>query len=169
MCLQTTLESVWKKMMDWTEKNYGDMECIPEGRVSMRKATLARTFQTITTQTAKFIGPTWGPPGSYRPQIDPMLAPRTLLSGEMSSRDVYPQIVEAPHDCKATVVITGKVRPCHVEPYRPATGSYNLFLAQLAARVVLSVLVLYGHISAIRTKCERHYSGSVVAETLYVH
>ena len=32
------------------------------------------------TQIAKFIGPTRGPPGSCRPQMDPMLAPWTLLS-----------------------------------------------------------------------------------------
>ena len=32
-------------------------------------------------QIAKFMGPTWGPPGSCRPQMGPMLAPRTLLSG----------------------------------------------------------------------------------------
>ena len=30
---------------------------------------------------ARFMGPTWGPPGSSRPQVGPMLAPRTLLSG----------------------------------------------------------------------------------------
>ena len=30
---------------------------------------------------AKFMGPTWGPPGFCRPQMGPMLAPRTLLSG----------------------------------------------------------------------------------------
>ena len=34
-----------------------------------------------TAQKAKFMGPTWGPPGSCRPQMDPMLAPWTLLSG----------------------------------------------------------------------------------------
>ena len=32
-------------------------------------------------QIIKFMGPTWGPPGSCRPQIGPMLAPWTLLSG----------------------------------------------------------------------------------------
>ena len=31
-------------------------------------------------QIAKFMGPTWGPPGSCRPQMGPMLAPLTLLS-----------------------------------------------------------------------------------------
>ena len=35
-----------------------------------------------TLQIAKFMGPTWGPPGSCRPQMDPMLAPWTLLSGQ---------------------------------------------------------------------------------------
>ena len=37
----------------------------------------------IQTQIAKFMGPTWGPPGSYRPQMGPILAPWTLLSGEL--------------------------------------------------------------------------------------
>ena len=34
----------------------------------------------ITTQIAKFMGPTWGPAGSCRSQMGPMLAPWTLLS-----------------------------------------------------------------------------------------
>ena len=33
------------------------------------------------TQIAKFMGPTWGPPGSSQPQMGPMLAPWTLLLG----------------------------------------------------------------------------------------
>ena len=33
------------------------------------------------TQMAKFIGPTWGPPGSCQPQMGPIMAPWTLLSG----------------------------------------------------------------------------------------
>ena len=32
------------------------------------------------TQIAKFMRPTWGPPGSIRPQMGPMLATWTLLS-----------------------------------------------------------------------------------------
>ena len=32
-------------------------------------------------QIAKFIGPTWGPSGSCRPQMGPMLAQWTLISG----------------------------------------------------------------------------------------
>ena len=34
----------------------------------------------ILTQIATFMGPTWGPPGSCRPQMGLMLAPWTLLS-----------------------------------------------------------------------------------------
>ena len=34
------------------------------------------------TQIAKFMGPTWGPPGSCRTQMGPTLAPWTLLSGK---------------------------------------------------------------------------------------
>ena len=33
------------------------------------------------SQIAKFMGPTWGPPGPCRPQMGPMLAPWILLSG----------------------------------------------------------------------------------------
>ena len=65
------------------------------------------------------------------------------LSGnnEMSSRDVYPQIVETSQVCRVTVVMTNKVEPCHVEPCRPATGFCNSSCAQLAASVDLSKLV----------------------------
>ena len=38
----------------------------------------------LLLQMAKFMRPTWGPPGSCRPQMDPMLAPWTLLSGTLS-------------------------------------------------------------------------------------
>ena len=39
------------------------------------------TISQLWSQIAKFMGPTWGPPGSCRPQMGPMLAPWTLLSG----------------------------------------------------------------------------------------
>ena len=37
--------------------------------------------ESIHTQIARFMGPTWGPPGSCRPQMGPTLAPLALLSG----------------------------------------------------------------------------------------
>ena len=44
---------------------------------------IKRTVNTVNrfSQIAKFMGPTWGPPGCCRPQMGPMLAPWTLLSG----------------------------------------------------------------------------------------
>ena len=40
----------------------------------------------LSTQTARFMCPTWGPPGSCRPKVGPMLAPRALLSWKLSTR-----------------------------------------------------------------------------------
>ena len=34
-------------------------------------------------QIARFMGPTWGPPGSCRPQVGPMLASWTFISGSL--------------------------------------------------------------------------------------
>ena len=36
---------------------------------------------TLTSLKTKFMGPTWGPSGADRTQVDPMLAPWALLSG----------------------------------------------------------------------------------------
>ena len=43
------------------------------------------SFSGWTSQIARFMGPTWGPPGSCRPQMGPMLAQWTLLSGVVCS------------------------------------------------------------------------------------
>ena len=40
-------------------------------------------YQLNKPQIARFMGPTWGPPGSCRSQKGPMLAPWTLLSGHV--------------------------------------------------------------------------------------
>ena len=45
--------------------------------------TLGLTPSGVTSQIAKFMGPTWGPPGTCRPQMGPILAPWTLLSGAL--------------------------------------------------------------------------------------
>ena len=39
-------------------------------------------FASILTLIARFMGPTWGPPGADRTQLGPMWATWTLLSGE---------------------------------------------------------------------------------------
>ena len=46
----------------------------------------------VTSHIAKFMGPRWGPPGSCRPQMGPLLAPWTLLSGYLTklwSKSIY--------------------------------------------------------------------------------
>ena len=53
------------------------LTCYNEERVLI----LTNSTQCLPSQTAKFMGPTWGPPGSCRPQMGPMLAPWTLISG----------------------------------------------------------------------------------------
>ena len=50
----------------------------------------------LPPQIAKFIGPTWGPPGSCRPQVGPMLAPWILLSGSHSKFHDSPMIADHP-------------------------------------------------------------------------
>ena len=42
-------------------------------------------YNDITTHITKFMGPTWVPPGSCWPQMGPMSAPCTLLSGYISN------------------------------------------------------------------------------------
>ena len=49
-------------------------------RNSTAYSMVLRPFKSIS-QIAKSMGPTWGSPGSCRPQLGPMLAPWTLLSG----------------------------------------------------------------------------------------
>ena len=59
-----------------------------------------------TTQIARFVGPTWGPPGSCRPQMGPMLAPWTLLLGELQ----WPKIMET----AKTLALTLEISPPRV-------------------------------------------------------
>ena len=67
-------------------------EVLSYGRLQQRKWNstllcnwLKYELNWATSQIAKFMGPTWGPPESCRPQVGPMLAPWTLLSGWASS------------------------------------------------------------------------------------
>ena len=50
----------------------------------------SRSVETWVSQVAKFMGPIWGPPGSSRPQMGPMLAPWTLLSGVLLESHLKP-------------------------------------------------------------------------------
>ena len=55
-------------------------------------------LQIASTQIAKFMGPTWGPPGSCRPQMGPMLAPWTLLSGCNAENACMPWRLDQTHN-----------------------------------------------------------------------
>ena len=46
-----------------------------------KNSTYKYNDDQLISQIANFMGPMWGPPGSCRPQMGPMLAPWTLLSG----------------------------------------------------------------------------------------
>ena len=65
----------------------------------------------ILIQIARFMGPTWGPPGSCRPQKGPILAPRTLLSGNgpVEKQSSHPTPWDNSEQCMRThaVIRTG--------------------------------------------------------------
>ena len=65
------------------------------------KSTMAH-LSMVQSQIA-FMGPTWGPPGSCRPQMGPMLAPWALLSG-MSSRAIYRKELKLGKSCHNTTI-----------------------------------------------------------------
>ena len=54
-----------------------------EGYSKALDATSVSWSSSLETQIAKFMGPTWGPSGSCRSQMGPMLTPRTLPSWDI--------------------------------------------------------------------------------------
>ena len=78
----------------------------------------------LLTQIVRFMGPTWGPPGSCRPQMGPMLAPWTLLSGKLcfvftSSIIVNPPQVTGPLMPAAAVILSAQLsRPAGQRPHQ---------------------------------------------------
>ena len=55
------------------------LPCVKETFASI--STEFAGIQYSVSQIENFIAPIWGPPGSCRPQMGPMMAPWTLLSG----------------------------------------------------------------------------------------
>ena len=96
------LASVHHQSITWTNNNQSHWHLYSTG-LKDNKVVCCITFQpafqlckryhfdiclkmsilVIRTQIAKFMGPTWGPPGYCRPQMGPILAPWTLLSGKI--------------------------------------------------------------------------------------
>ena len=85
----------WRQIINWTSLDFfSRRSCdnhlgliskkMPHPSVSRFNLKISyRTFHPNLppNQIAKFMWPSWGPPGSCRSQIGPMLAPWTLLSG----------------------------------------------------------------------------------------
>ena len=76
------VKSIWVRcgtspLADWA-KNGSNIATMNDNSSSF---DFHHTAPRKCSQIAKFTGPTWGPPGSCRPQMGPMLVPWTLLSG----------------------------------------------------------------------------------------
>ena len=74
----STYHEIWTGVCHWNENIV----------ILMKFSSLAAlevvilTTSSAATQIAKFMGPTWGPPGTWWPQVGPMWAPWILLSGQ---------------------------------------------------------------------------------------
>ena len=79
----------------------------------------------IPTQITRFTWPTWGPPGSCRPQLGPMVAPWTLLSGQCHSNFLSVCLMAHHHCCVWQLKRKHYILFC--EPVRRAR--YEVFLA----------------------------------------
>ena len=90
--------------------------------------------------TARFTGPTWGPTGTDRTQVDPMLAPSTLLSGyELLTCCCCPSLISWCAASQMASTISSGVKICMVDWYSPS--------CQLAAdRQILTGVWLLHHL-----------------------
>ena len=79
----------------------------------------------LWSQIAKFMGQTWGPPGSSRPQMGPMLAPWALLSGMWYSTlaDAY---------CEVRILI-------HTSIMRQPSTQQPVFLCDMETYVAFTI------------------------------
>ena len=79
----------------------------PQCHFLCSEALLSGTTQTAykPTQITKFMGPTWGPSGSWWPQMGPMLAPWTLLSWKKTAHRAYSDKTEWKHNIMYMIYI----------------------------------------------------------------
>ena len=54
-------------------------------------------LRSVTPLMSSFMGPIWGPPGSCRPEVGPMLATWTLLPGTNNSRQTLRTLTPLDH------------------------------------------------------------------------
>ena len=81
---------------NYSTRDFGPLcGSLPQHKHDIQVLHMACTT-TNSSQIAKFMGPIWGPPGSCWPQMGPMLAPWTLLSG-MITISILPWIWSTEH------------------------------------------------------------------------
>ena len=85
------------------------------------------------TPIARFMGPTWGPSGTDRTQMSPLLAPWTLPSGNLLS---------GPHKTAHRLVITR-----HLDILRELSVSHIFYFALILHSIVLNTLLYWKGIS----------------------
>ena len=71
------------------------VQCLERTQLCCCKCYNGDSLFHQTPQTARFMGPTWGPPGSCQPQIGPMLSSWTLLSGTTTGKILLNMIAMA--------------------------------------------------------------------------
>ena len=82
----------------------------------------------VMTQIAKFMGPTWGPPGSCRPQMGPMLALWTLLSGDRSNTCTWWRHQMETFSTLLTIRAGNSPVPDEFPTQRPVMQSFHVYL-----------------------------------------
>ena len=108
---------------------------------------------TVLSQIARFMWPTWSPPGSCRPHVGPMLTPWTLLSG------LWPgQVSHLSAGCYGSGQFTKRQLG---KEYRMSIYFIVLFLA-------FSCLLWYYTNDAPKS-CSLNESLWIVVETMVVH
>ena len=70
-----------KRFTNQTSKKFYSRFWLCLFEMDVENACMVGMELEMSAQIAKFMGPTWGPPGSCRPQTGPMLAPWTLHLG----------------------------------------------------------------------------------------
>ena len=79
-------------------------------QVKSERFSFRRLYSYMSpAQISRFMGPTWGPTGSCRPHMGPMLAPWTLLSGcsLVGNKAVLPNVVHTQNYAHSLCLVAG--------------------------------------------------------------
>ena len=128
-------------------------------------------------QIARFMGPTWGPPGSCRPQMGLMLAPWTLLSGPSSYLKITPRIQiffeeRATFDKDILLVLNYELdvggSGTHIDLYEKFFEHYNDVIMGTMASQIASLTSVYSTVYSGVDK-SKHQSSASLAFVWGIH